>query len=46
MAMALVYQTLSNRQPELDNGVFAYARALGGSFRASGLDHYQQFVVG
>ncbi|MEX5669948.1 amino acid permease, partial [Pseudomonas neuropathica] len=27
-----VYQTLSNRQPALDNGVFAYARALGGEY--------------
>lgn len=32
LSLALVYQTLSNRQPELDNGVFAYARALGGEF--------------
>jgi arginine:ornithine antiporter/lysine permease len=29
LSLALVYQTLSNRQPALDNGVFAYARALG-----------------
>jgi len=32
LSLALVYQTLSNRQPALDNGVFAYARALGGEF--------------
>jgi arginine:ornithine antiporter/lysine permease len=32
LSLALVYQTLSNRQAELDNGVFAYARALGGEF--------------
>lgn len=32
LSLALVYQMLSNRQPELDNGVFAYARALGGEF--------------
>ncbi|SEE61064.1 arginine-ornithine antiporter [Pseudomonas migulae] len=32
LSLALVYQTLSNRQPALDNGVFAYARALGGNF--------------
>ncbi|WP_324746669.1 arginine-ornithine antiporter [Pseudomonas veronii] len=32
LSLALVYQTLSNRQPALDNGVFAYARALGGEY--------------
>lgn len=32
LSLALVYQNLSNRQPALDNGVFAYARALGGDF--------------
>jgi arginine:ornithine antiporter/lysine permease len=32
LSLALVYQTLSSRQPTLDNGVFAYARALGGEF--------------
>ncbi|WP_256585974.1 MULTISPECIES: basic amino acid/polyamine antiporter [unclassified Pseudomonas] len=32
LSLALVYQTLSNRQPALDNGVFAYARGLGGDF--------------
>ncbi|MFS2156748.1 arginine-ornithine antiporter [Pseudomonas sp. Pseusp122] len=32
LSLALVYQTLSNRQPALDNGVFAYARALGGDY--------------
>ncbi|QLL16579.1 arginine-ornithine antiporter [Pseudomonas chlororaphis] len=32
LSLALVYQTLSNRQPTLDNGVFAYAHALGGEF--------------
>ncbi|OYQ26836.1 arginine-ornithine antiporter [Pseudomonas mandelii] len=32
LSLALVYQSLSNRQPALDNGVFAYARALGGEF--------------
>jgi arginine:ornithine antiporter / lysine permease len=32
LSLALVYQTLSNRQPALDNGVFAYARVLGGEF--------------
>jgi len=32
LSLALVYQMLSNRKPELDNGVFAYAKALGGDF--------------
>lgn len=32
MTLALVYQTLANRKPELDNGVFAYARALSGEY--------------
>ncbi|SDR22468.1 arginine:ornithine antiporter, APA family [Pseudomonas grimontii] len=32
LSLALVYQTLSDRQPALDNGVFAYARALGGDY--------------
>lgn len=32
LSLALVYQTLSNRLPAMDNGVFAYARALGGDF--------------
>ena len=32
LSLALVYQTLSNRLPTMDNGVFAYARALGGDF--------------
>lgn len=32
LSLALVYQILSSRQPTLDNGVFAYARALGGEF--------------
>lgn len=32
LCLALVYQMLSNRQPSLDNGVFAYARELGGEF--------------
>lgn len=30
LALALVYQALARRQPSLDNGVFAYARAGGG----------------
>jgi arginine:ornithine antiporter/lysine permease len=30
LSLALLYQTLSNRQPALENSVFAYARALGG----------------
>jgi arginine:ornithine antiporter/lysine permease len=32
LSLALVYQTLSNREPTLDNGAFAYARALGGEY--------------
>ncbi|MCL9800334.1 basic amino acid/polyamine antiporter [Pseudomonas sp. AKS31] len=32
LSLAWVYQALSNRQPTMDNGVFAYARALGGDF--------------
>ncbi|WP_235864774.1 arginine-ornithine antiporter [Pseudomonas costantinii] len=32
LSLALVYQMLSNRQPTMDNGVFAYARELGGEF--------------
>ncbi len=30
LALAFVYQTLAMRQPALDNGVYAYARATGG----------------
>ena len=30
LALAFVYQTLATRQPALDNGVYAYARATGG----------------
>jgi arginine:ornithine antiporter / lysine permease len=30
LALAFVYQTLATRQPALDNGVYAYARASGG----------------
>lgn len=30
LALAFVYQTLAVRQPALDNGVYAYARATGG----------------
>lgn len=30
LSLALVYQSLALRQPELDNGVYAYARASGG----------------
>ena len=32
LMLALVYQTLSRRKPELDNGVYAYARALSGEY--------------
>jgi len=32
LAMARTYQMLSRRQPELDNGVYAYARALSGEY--------------
>jgi arginine:ornithine antiporter / lysine permease len=31
-ALTLVYQTLSLRKPELDNGIYAYARASSGEF--------------
>lgn len=30
LALAFTYQSLATRQPELDNGVYAYARASGG----------------
>jgi arginine:ornithine antiporter/lysine permease len=32
LALALVYQMLALRKPELDNGVYAYARALSGDY--------------
>lgn len=32
LMLAFVYQTLSARKPELDNGVYAYARASSGEF--------------
>ncbi len=32
LMLALVYQMLSLRKPELDNGVYAYARALSGEY--------------
>ncbi len=32
MTLARVYQTLAMKKPELDNGVFAYARALSGEY--------------
>lgn len=32
LMLALVYQMLSVRKPELDNGVYAYARALSGEY--------------
>jgi arginine:ornithine antiporter / lysine permease len=32
LMLARTYQMLSLRQPELDNGVYAYARALGGEY--------------
>ena len=32
LMLALVYQRLSLRAPELDNGVYAYAQALGGDY--------------
>ena len=32
LMLALVYQTLSARKPDLDNGVYAYARASSGEF--------------
>ena len=32
LMLALLYQTLSRRKPELDNGVYAYARALSGEY--------------
>lgn len=32
LCLALVYQMLSRLQPQLDNGVFAYAQALGGEY--------------
>lgn len=36
LALALVYQSLARRQPTLDNGVFAYARAGGGELAGFG----------
>jgi arginine:ornithine antiporter/lysine permease len=32
LTLAFVYQTLSTRKPELDNGIYAYARASAGDF--------------
>ena len=32
LMLALVYQTLALRRPDLDNGVYAYARALSGEY--------------
>lgn len=32
LMLALVYQMLSRRKPDLDNGVYAYARALSGEY--------------
>ena len=32
LMLALVYQTLAVRKPDLDNGVYAYARALSGEY--------------
>lgn len=32
LSLVLVYQALSNRQPALDNGLFAYSRPLGGEY--------------
>jgi arginine:ornithine antiporter/lysine permease len=36
LALAFVYQSLATRQPALDNGVYAYARAAGGDLAGFG----------